>query len=515
MKKALIIVLSVLFLFMYSISVEVKPAIADCPIPVGHLDFCRNCGPCAEGQGDCDTNSECQSGLTCVQVTGTDYCQASGCPHPVGHLDYCRDCGPCAEGEGDCDTNSECQSGLTCVQVTGTDYCQSGGGCTLPAGHLDYCRDCGPCAEGEGDCDTNSECQSGLACIQVTGTDYCQSGGGCTLPAGHLDYCRDCGPCTEGEGDCDTNSECESGLTCVQVTGTDTCQSDSCSLPVGHIDYCRDCGPCGVGQGDCDYKSECQSGLTCVQVTGTDYCQPDEPPGKPYITSPAPGSKLTGSTVTFYWSANGVSVNAWVLQVGTSIGAYDIYASPTYHTNTYETVSGLPTDGSTVYVRLMYHESGGTSWQYVDVQYTAFGISNDDYSDHCGSAFDITSNVTPECYPAYGICYYHVTGRINVPGDRDWFSVKWPGDPMDLGSMTIWTVGETDTRGLLMSNDAGINCFGWEVEDDSSGSGYNFEITNQALHNQEYWIRVSHQDMSSMGGTGDYKLYVAINWVYF
>jgi hypothetical protein len=50
-----------------------------------------------------------------------------GCTLPAGHLDYCRDCGPCGEGEGDCDTNSECQSGLTCVQVTGTDYCQSDG----------------------------------------------------------------------------------------------------------------------------------------------------------------------------------------------------------------------------------------------------------------------------------------------------------------------------------------------------------------------------------------------------
>ena len=36
---------------------------------------------------------------------------------PVGHLDYCRDSGPCAAGEGDCDNDSECQSGLTCVQV--------------------------------------------------------------------------------------------------------------------------------------------------------------------------------------------------------------------------------------------------------------------------------------------------------------------------------------------------------------------------------------------------------------
>ena len=96
-----------------------------CILPVGHLDYCQDCGPCAEGEGDCDNDSECQNGLTCDLVPGTDTCQASStvCPHPAGHLDYCQDCGPCAEGEGDCDNNEECQSGLICDFVPGTDTC--------------------------------------------------------------------------------------------------------------------------------------------------------------------------------------------------------------------------------------------------------------------------------------------------------------------------------------------------------------------------------------------------------
>jgi hypothetical protein len=250
-----------------------------CTLPVGHLDYCRDCGPCAEGEGDCDNDGECQSGLTCDLVPGTDTCQpGGGCTLPVGHLDYCRDpdCGPCAEGEGDCDNDGECAGDLICDFVSGTDYCSAPTGCQLPVDDPDYCRDCGPCAEGEGDCDNKSECAGDLTCPQVPGTDTCQPvGGGCTLPMGHLDYCQECGPCAAGEGDCDNDSECQSGLTCDQVPGVDTCQKPTeCQYPVGHLDYCLECGPCAAGQGDCDNNSECQSGLTCVQVTGTDVCCP-------------------------------------------------------------------------------------------------------------------------------------------------------------------------------------------------------------------------------------------------
>ena len=138
---------------------------------------------------------------------------------PLDHWDYCRMCGPCDVGEGDCDNDSECEVGLICDQVIGTDTCREPVSCELPEGHLDYCRECGPCAAGQGDCDIDSECESGLTCVQVLGTDVC-----CPHPIGHLDYCRVCGPCAVEQGDCDNDAECQSGLTCVQVIGTDTCQ---------------------------------------------------------------------------------------------------------------------------------------------------------------------------------------------------------------------------------------------------------------------------------------------------
>ena len=40
-------------------------------LSAGHADYCQVMGPCSAGQGDCDSASECQSELTCVD----DVCQ--------------------------------------------------------------------------------------------------------------------------------------------------------------------------------------------------------------------------------------------------------------------------------------------------------------------------------------------------------------------------------------------------------------------------------------------------------
>ena len=276
-----------------------------CPYPNGHVDYCRDCGPCGAGQGDCDGDGECESGLICAQDVGADYgfsatydvCeQPYSCPYPNGHVDYCRDCGPCGAGQGDCDGDGECESGLICAQDVGADYgfrstydvCEQPYSCPYPNGHVDYCRDCGPCGAGEGDCDGDGECESGLICAQDVGADYgfsaaydvCEEPYSCPYPNGHVDYCRDCGPCGVGQGDCDGDGECESGLICAQDVGADygfrsnydVCEEPySCPYPNGHMDYCRDCGPCGAGEGDCDGDGECESGLICAQDVGADY----------------------------------------------------------------------------------------------------------------------------------------------------------------------------------------------------------------------------------------------------
>jgi len=94
---------------------------------------------------------------------------------------------------------------------------------------------------------------------------------------------------------------------------------------------------------------------------------------KPAITSPAPGSTLSDATQTFCWTDNDEPVTILRLFIGSRKGARDIYSSGDLGTTTCNTVSGLPTDGSTVYVRLYYQEDG--PWQYIDETYTASGGS--------------------------------------------------------------------------------------------------------------------------------------------
>ena len=87
------------------------------------------------------------------------------------------------------------------------------------------------------------------------------------------------------------------------------------------------------------------------------------------VTNPVPGSTLSSSSTTFQWTAHNPSVTKWWLYIGSDVGARDIFNSGDLGTNTSQLVTGLPTDGRTLYVRLWYQSSG--IWQVADFQYTA------------------------------------------------------------------------------------------------------------------------------------------------
>ncbi len=101
-----------------------------------------------------------------------------------------------------------------------------------------------------------------------------------------------------------------------------------------------------------------------------DYTYTAANQGKAALTSPAPGSTLPGAAATFNWSA-GTGALQYSLSIGTTgPGSFNVY-SQGQGTSLSATVSGLPVDGSQVYVRLWTQFGGGTGWVLNDYTYTA------------------------------------------------------------------------------------------------------------------------------------------------
>jgi hypothetical protein len=85
------------------------------------------------------------------------------------------------------------------------------------------------------------------------------------------------------------------------------------------------------------------------------------------MISPAPGATLGGTIATFTWtSGSGVS-QIW-LDVGSSPGGAQVF-SQSQGVATSRTVSGLPSNGGTLYVRLWSLTSAG--WSFTDYMYIA------------------------------------------------------------------------------------------------------------------------------------------------
>ncbi len=84
------------------------------------------------------------------------------------------------------------------------------------------------------------------------------------------------------------------------------------------------------------------------------------------LTSPAPGSVLPGSSVTFEWT-QGTGVSGYWLHIGTTgAGSDNLYSSS--ESGTSATVSGLPTTGATLYVTL--YSLIDEVWQPEDYTFT-------------------------------------------------------------------------------------------------------------------------------------------------
>jgi len=86
------------------------------------------------------------------------------------------------------------------------------------------------------------------------------------------------------------------------------------------------------------------------------------------IQIPVPGTTLAGSAVTFTWNFTGAA--AYWLDVGTVQGQGNIFGA-NVGTVTSRTVTGIPTNSVTIYVRLWSLING--RWQYNSYTYTAAG----------------------------------------------------------------------------------------------------------------------------------------------
>ncbi|MBA4181572.1 MAG: hypothetical protein C0506_13360 [Anaerolinea sp.] len=111
-------------------------------------------------------------------------------------------------------------------------------------------------------------------------------------------------------------------------------------------------------------------GATNDGTSGTGGGTSTPPPvtiAKAAITSPINGATLPGASATFSWSAGSGGVE-YFLYAGSSVGANNYYGA-SQGTALSRTLAGLPTNGSTVYVRLWTRFS--TGWQYNDYSYRA------------------------------------------------------------------------------------------------------------------------------------------------
>jgi len=144
-------------------------------------DYCSSDNLCSSGQGDCDLDAECDGTLVC----GNNNCQdfdstvASGkdCCRDAFDWNHCSTDNLCGEGQGDCDSDAECDGTLVCgnnnCHYFASDVASGKDCCRDPAaGDWNWCSadyGYGLCGDGEGDCDSDDQCEGSLVC----GTDNC------------------------------------------------------------------------------------------------------------------------------------------------------------------------------------------------------------------------------------------------------------------------------------------------------------------------------------------------------
>jgi len=167
-----------------------------------------------ECEGDCDVDEDCEGDLKCFKNGPGESNVPTGCSgiareemdycynHPEPELEFMVDLDdPLGLCQGDCDSNADCEDGLSCfMNEDGSDNVPEG--CEGAAVHgVDYCYlslnalewlGWSPATSGslgvcQGDCDGDSDCQSGLVCVHNAVPNGC----GGEMYSSFADYCGD------------------------------------------------------------------------------------------------------------------------------------------------------------------------------------------------------------------------------------------------------------------------------------------------------------------------------------
>ena len=202
-------------------------------------------------------------------------------------------------------------------------------------------------------------------------------------------------------------------------------------------------------------------------------------PQKAELVTPAPGTTLTSSTVSFDWTG-GVNATQYWLFIGSTAGASDIL-SRDLGLNLSTVVAGLPADSRTLYVRL--HTYAGGAWQFNDYTFTAATLALQKaqlVSPAAGSTLN-SSTVTFQWTGGVGPTQY----RLDVgttPGAFDIANLNLGNElaavvsGLPVGGQTIYVRLHSFINGAWQFNDYTLTAVGGEEEQEEEAMARNSAV---------------------------------------
>ena len=229
----------------------------------GSEHCCRPENQCDRNEGDCNTHEDCKGTYLC----GTDNCLNLGVEgRGGGNWDDQDDCcerlctpdRPCLQGQGDCDTNNDCQrpTWMSCVH----DSCSNNQWFpldTYPNNTMDVylegddccLRNCRPdarCNHDQEGCETDADCKDGIECLE--------SG-----------FCKDIDECSEAVGTGLTH--CGENANCINQIGSFRCECHS-----GYENHVANVGCSDINECLQNPAPGCAKRTACTNLDGSHEC---------------------------------------------------------------------------------------------------------------------------------------------------------------------------------------------------------------------------------------------------